>query len=99
FLGASREKRSPNPFTGFDAEDNLEIWRLRRPLFLRRQDLAAGAARLCQRLQEGVRLSGEIVDRHLSPATREALAGYATTGRPSTQLGRALVGEFNCRSA
>jgi patatin-like phospholipase len=95
FLGASRENRNPNPFTGFDAEDNLEIWRLRQPLFLRREDLAAGAARLCQRLQEGVRLSGEILERHLSPATRQALASYRGPEPPSLELVEALVGDFN----
>ena len=28
YLGASRQKRSPNPFTGFDPQDNIEMWRL-----------------------------------------------------------------------
>lgn len=28
FLGASRADRNPNPFTGFDPEDNIEMWEL-----------------------------------------------------------------------
>jgi hypothetical protein len=96
FLGASRENRSPNPFTGFDAEDNLEICRLRRPLFLRRRDLEPGAARLCLRLKEGVRPpSAEIVERHLSAATRGLLAGYQYPDTPSTELVDALVADLN----
>jgi hypothetical protein len=96
FLGASRENRNPNPFTGFDAEDNVEICRLGRPLFLRRQDLRAGAARLCLRLQERVRPpSEEIVERHLSRSTRQALAGYRYPEPPPEELVDALVGDFN----
>jgi hypothetical protein len=36
FLGASREKRSPNPYTGFDHEDNMKLEELagQRPLHL-----------------------------------------------------------------
>ncbi|MEA2488728.1 MAG: hypothetical protein QOH21_520, partial [Acidobacteriota bacterium] len=29
YLGASRYHRQPNPFTGFDANDNLQMWQLR----------------------------------------------------------------------
>ncbi|MEK6321256.1 MAG: patatin-like phospholipase family protein [Acidobacteriota bacterium] len=32
YLGASREKRTPNPFTGFDPDDNLPIHQLRSEL-------------------------------------------------------------------
>lgn len=32
YLGASREKREPNPFTGFDPDDNLPIHQLRSEL-------------------------------------------------------------------
>jgi hypothetical protein len=30
FLGASRAKRDPNPFTGFDADDDVRMWDLRK---------------------------------------------------------------------
>jgi hypothetical protein len=29
YLGASRVQRKPNPFTGFDGNDNLQMWQLR----------------------------------------------------------------------
>jgi hypothetical protein len=96
FLGASRENRSPNVFTGFDAEDNLEIWRLRLPLFLRRKNLEPGAARLCLRLKDCKRPpSEEIVQRHLSTATRRQLAEYRFPDPPPSCLVDALVADFN----
>lgn len=33
YLGASREKREPNPFTGFDPDDNAQMHELRPELF------------------------------------------------------------------
>jgi patatin-like phospholipase len=33
YLGASREKRKPNPFTGFDPDDNIQMHELRPALF------------------------------------------------------------------
>ena len=33
YLGASREKRYPNPFTGFDPDDNIQMHELRPELF------------------------------------------------------------------
>jgi hypothetical protein len=96
FLGASRQNRNPNPFTGFDAEDNLEVWRLREPLFLRRQNLAVGAARLCQRLQEGAPSSLEqILGQHLSAETRRALAEYVPPVPPPPVLVDGLTEDFN----
>lgn len=33
YLGASNEHREPNPFTGFDSEDNIPMYELRPELF------------------------------------------------------------------
>lgn len=96
FLGASRENRRPNEFTGFDAEDNLEIYRLREPLFLRRGNLEANGARLCARLQEVKRPpSAEIKLRHLSEETRRLLDAYNRTEAPSPALLDALTEDCN----
>ncbi|HEX7181611.1 MAG TPA: patatin-like phospholipase family protein [Thermoanaerobaculia bacterium] len=96
FLGASRENRSPSEFTGFDAEDNLEMWRLRGSLFLRRQNLEPEGARLCLRLKDCVKPpSAEIVARHLSAGTRRALQDYCYPDPPSADLLDALVEDFN----
>ena len=96
FLGASRENRRPNAFTGFDGEDNLEIARLLHPLFLRREDLEANGARLCARLQEGSRPpSAEIKSRHLSEETRRLLAEHPPGQKPPAALLDALTEDFN----
>lgn len=96
FLGASRENRSPSEFTGFDAEDNLAMWRLRGSLFLRRQNLEPEGARLCLRLKECVKPpSAQIVARHLSTGTRRALQDYRYPDPPSTDLLDALVEDLN----
>ncbi len=39
FLGASRGQRDPNPFTGFDPADNLEMWELKATVFLNPESL------------------------------------------------------------
>lgn len=95
FLGASRSTRRPNPFTGFDSEDNLPICQLRKPLFLRRENLKAGAALLCRRLREDERLSSQQVFRHLSADTRRALAAYDPGKPPPAALAEDLVEDLN----
>ena len=96
FLGASRESRRPNPFTGFDGGDNLEVSRLRYPLFLRTEHLAAQGARLCLRLKGGTRPpSSAIVSRHLAEKTQRMLAGYTYPEEPSSALLQALTQDFN----
>src|SRR5262249_38134811 len=69
FLGASRDvrERRPDPFTGFDPDDNLEIHRLRTPLFLDRRELAGGGAPLCMKLQSPDDPAAELVARRLAP--------------------------------
>ncbi|HEV7667404.1 MAG TPA: patatin-like phospholipase family protein [Thermoanaerobaculia bacterium] len=96
FLGASREARRPNAFTGFDGEDDLETWRLRSPLFLRPENLADHGALLCRRLKEGSRPpSSAIVSRHLAEGTRLLLARYTYPAEPSAELLQALTDDFN----
>ena len=36
YLGASRHRREPDRFTGFDEDDNLQMWELRPEIFWRR---------------------------------------------------------------
>jgi hypothetical protein len=43
YLGASRYHRQPNPFTGFDANDNLQMWQL-RPEVLSASDIPDASA-------------------------------------------------------
>jgi hypothetical protein len=96
FLGASRETRRPNTFTGFDGEDNLEIWRLSCPLFLRPENLQPQGARLCLRLKEGTRPpSSAIFSRHLSEETRRRLESYSYPAEPAAELIQALTVDFN----
>jgi patatin-like phospholipase len=42
FLGASRERRDPHPFTGFDPADNVEMRQLRKSVFLSAESLGPG---------------------------------------------------------
>src|SRR6185295_9960858 len=96
FLGASRATRRPNAFTGFDGEDNLEAARLRCPLFLRPENLAAHGPRLCLRLKEGSRPpSSVILSHHLGEETRDLLAQYAYPSPPDPALLAALTEDFN----
>ena len=96
FLGASRESRRPNAFTGFDGEDNLEACRLRTPLFLRPENLVGDGGRLCLRLKEGLRPpSSTILSRHLAEGTRQRLEQYSQGTAPTAELLEALTEDFN----
>ena len=90
FLGASRENRQPNTFTGFDSEDNVEMWRLRQPLFLRQENLERHGARLCLRLK-----GTTLVGRYLSEETLRRLDEHAGPEPPAAELLRALTQDFN----
>jgi hypothetical protein len=66
YLGASRYRRQPNPFTGFDERDNLHMFQL-RPELLWPTNLR-DPARFFKALQEGARttqtdLSGDPLER------------------------------------
>src|SRR6185436_1796597 len=43
YLGASREKRRPNPFTGFDPDDNIPMHQLRPELLHAGSFIEAGS--------------------------------------------------------
>src|SRR6185295_19079010 len=96
FLGASRENRRPNTFTGFDGEDNLDVRQLRCSLFLRPENLAPQGARLCLRLKEGSRPpSSAIFSRHLSERTQRLLEAHVYPAAPGAELIQALTEDFN----
>ena len=66
YLGASRYNRQPNPFTGFDERDNLQMWHL-RPELLWSTNLKNPQA-FFNALKEGARitqtnLSGELLEK------------------------------------
>src|SRR3954468_22062148 len=88
YLGASRaDCRRPDPFTGFDADDQVDVHKL-RPEVVRRKDLLSDGDFL-RRLVAAAKTSGDkdasdSVSKYLvgqmQPSTREALA--ACDGKP-----------------
>jgi hypothetical protein len=85
YLGASRaDCRRPDPFTGFDPDDHVDVHKL-RPEIPRRQDLLSGGdflSRLAAAQKDAA--SSDAVSKYLvgrmRPSTRDALA--ATADRP-----------------
>jgi hypothetical protein len=97
FLGASRNgrERRPNPFTGFDPEDDLEMHQLGVPLFLHRRELAGGGAPLCAQLLREDDPVAELLAQRLSPDTRRALASWGGEGMPGETLVAAVLADLN----
>jgi len=96
FLGASRIRRRPHPFTGFDPDDNFEIHRLTVPLFFHRRSVRDAAA-LCRRLATGVDAAAAALAHRLSPALRRRLATWSgeVDGPPPCDLLESLLAELN----
>jgi hypothetical protein len=75
YLGASRDQREPNPFTGFDANDNLQMWQLRSEM-LSAADIpepAAFVAALTPELGANTNADRETVAAHLRTRIEEAV--------------------------
>jgi hypothetical protein len=73
YLGASRaESRRPDPFTGFDPDDHIDMHKL-RPEVLRQEDLLR-ADDLLNRLRKPVDPVSQYLVSRIQPSTREALA-------------------------
>lgn len=72
YLGASRaESRQPDPFTGFDPDDHIDMHKL-RPELVRREDLL-DADDLLKRLRDGADPVSKYLHGRMQPTTREAL--------------------------
>jgi len=95
FLGATRDERRPNPFTGFDPDDNLEIHELGHPLFLHRQELAGGGASLCLKLLRPGDPAAELLKNRLAPDTVRGLESWAGGGLPGADLVIAVLADLN----
>ena len=110
FLGASRDRglRRPNPFTGFDPEDNVHMHEMRPVLFKEGdfQDLESLAVKLGEaeappppdgktgRAAEPPTLSGRLKS-WLRKDTRDELAGFMGTTQLPPRLRINLIADLN----
>lgn len=103
YLGASQgAKRRPNPFTGFDDLDNLQMHDLLTDIF-RPGDFAPSLNELIEELRRPHTDARQFVRDGLNPATRQLLACVFTNGdkdgsrkqEKEAALRRALADEFN----
>jgi len=101
FLGASRSatERKPNPFTGFDPQDNVQMHELRPGLLREASFTPGGLARLALALKDpraAARPERETREIHaaLSDETRLLLIRYQH-GEPSQSLKRNLLEDLN----
>ncbi|MBS1787504.1 MAG: hypothetical protein JST85_07280 [Acidobacteria bacterium] len=103
YLGASQgAKRRPNPFTGFDDLDNLQMHDLLTDIF-RPDDFASQLDLLIEELRRPQTAARKFVSDGLNPATRQLLAcaltsidkGNAKGEEKKQALRRALADEFN----
>jgi hypothetical protein len=97
YLGASRSnwERKPNPFTGLDEYDDVEMWKLNKQRYF-----DASSFRDLDRLVAALRSSDHplspYVERNLSPDTKEKLTHYNPNIPPQrAELQEALIHELN----
>ncbi len=103
YMGASRSvlERKPNPFTGLDDKDNLQMLELRTGLF--NPQSIVGLTLLATKLQTATDEDSNPISRyvreHLSPSTLSLLDRYAPQNPPNTimedDLRDALVRDLN----
>jgi len=91
YLGASREHRRANPFTGFDPDDNIQMHELRPEAFDESSftDLAA----FIKRLKDGQGAPAKALAGVLTK-TKNAIDGYGGSA-PSRALRESLFDELN----
>jgi len=103
FLGASRsnEERRPNPFTGFDPTDNLQVHELRPGLLRLKSFKEEGLANLLTKLKGARDFQGDIktdpsayLRSRLSEQTRTMVDRYSS-GAPSQSLKNDLLEDLN----
>jgi hypothetical protein len=98
YLGASRDRRQPNPFTGFDPLDDLQMHELRDEAFNLGsfQDLDAFVRRLQEAAADGPADPVSVtLLRCLDDATRDLLLEHAPEAPVSSTLQRALLDGLN----
>jgi hypothetical protein len=96
YLGASREKRGGNLFTGFDTCDNIQMHEL-RSAWLRKKnfkDIGRFIDRIKNYNQQHDPLSAYIYER-LSPSTKTLLEAPSSSSFPSGELKRELIHDLN----
>jgi hypothetical protein len=95
YLGASRLRRTPNPFTGFDPLDDLPMHEMRDEAF--NPGSFGDPVALVTRLKNPK--SGDDVSRalrhHLSGGSREMLASHVAGTEPSSTLAQRLIEDLN----
>ena len=97
FLGASRsaDERCPNPFTGFDPEDDLKMWQLRsvsRPMLVVNMTLNKLArARLVDLQRKAESFTATPLHVGTPSLGYRPAAEYASHGDPGISLGNAMT--------
>ena len=89
YLGASRHRRTPDRFTGFDEDDNLQMWELRPDVFWPRDIGESFPAVLRQRVESKEPLAVYVWDK-LDAKTQKALAGKTLDDAARERLVRDL---------
>jgi hypothetical protein len=95
YLGASRLKRRPHTFTGFDSADDLKMHELRPELFNRNSfsDLSGLIYKLKQ--PASCDLFSKDLRERLSPVTIQLLDDLVDPQEPSEQLEEAFIADLN----
>jgi len=95
YLGASRLRRAPNPFTGFDPLDDLQMHQMRDEAF--NPGSFGDPVALVTRLKDpppGDEVS-RALQRNLSDESRAMLASHVAGTEPSSTLAQRLIDELN----
>lgn len=91
YLGASNLDRHPNKFTGFDPNDNLDMYKLQSVQF-HRKSLKAGGTNLVDHLKSASGLDKD--ERKAAPiAQQKSIAAYANLFKRLSTKTRSLVKE------
>ena len=93
YLGASRARRRPNPFTGFDPGDNIQMSELRRGLL--HMDGLDDVAVFVAALAAAGDAPSQALLAQLPRATRTSIRAHRGPGAPSSTLQRRLVADLN----
>lgn len=93
YLGASREHRRPNPFTGFDPSDNIRMAELRRGLL--HVDALHDAPAFVERLKRAEDAPAQALLATLPSGTQRAIRDCVPSSMASTLLPHDLVADLN----
>jgi hypothetical protein len=102
FLGASRRatERFPNPFTGFDPQDNVQMHELRPGLLREASFHPEGLTGLVVKLRDAQKdgntdRASQKLYSQLSPGTQRLLGNHSDRNPPSQSLKRNLLQDLN----